>query len=351
MRMGGYVARTVGGALLLVMLVILGLDVIAAVVDQLDDLQGGYTFVHALTYVGLSVPARLYEYLPFVALVGCLAGLGALAGSSELVAMRAAGMSVLRLSAHAIHPALWLTLLGLVVAEFVAPHTQQLADSYRAQALREVASRVETGLWHREGQHFIHFDAVQPDGELYGITVYRFDERRRLESSLVAARASWQEDRWELRDGREARFGDAEVRVERFDRQPWEVALTPELLRLVLLDPTDLPISGLHRYAGYLAAQGLDDSEYRLVLWTRLLQPLAIMGLVLLAVSFVFGPLREATMGYRVFVGVLVGVVFNTSQDMLGPASLVFGFPPLLAALLPALVSGGAGLVLLRRAV
>src|SRR5690625_7378576 len=51
MRMGGYVARTVGGALLLVMLVILGLDVIAAVVDQLDDLQGGYTFVHALTYV------------------------------------------------------------------------------------------------------------------------------------------------------------------------------------------------------------------------------------------------------------------------------------------------------------
>lgn len=350
MRMGAYVTRTVGGALLLVLLVILGLDVIAAVIDQMEDLQGNYTFASALTYVALSIPARLYEYLPFVALVGCLAGLGVLAGSSELIAMRAAGVSVLRLSGFAVRPALWLTIVGLVIAEFVAPRTQQLADSYRAMALRDQSGASEFGLWHREGDRFMHFDAVKPNGVLYGVTVYQFDAQRRLQHSLMAARATWQGSDWWLEEGRETLFGDETTRTETFQGRRWHIELTPELLNLVVLQASDLPISGLYAYAQYLAGQGLNAGEYRLAFWTKLLQPLSIAGLVLLAVSFIFGPLRQATMGYRIFIGVLIGVVFNTSQDMLGPASLVYGFPPLLAAALPALASGAVGIWLLRQA-
>lgn len=347
---GAYVSRTVAAAILLVLAVILGLDVIAAVIDQLQDLEGSYTFINALAYVGLSLPARIHEYLPLVALVGCLAGLGALAGTSELVAMRGAGTSVLRLSWFAIKPALWLTLVGLIIAEFVAPKSQQLADSYRAMALRDASVVSEFGLWHREGTHYMHFDAVQPNGVLYGVTIYRFDDQRRLQRSLFAARASYQERHWWLEDGRETRFLADRTEVENFQGRRWETRLTPELLNLLVLRAEDLPISGLWRYADYLHRQGLNADEYRLAFWNKLLQPFAIAGLVLLAVSCVFGPLRQSTMGYRIFVGVLIGVVFRTSQDMLGPASLVYSFPPVLAAALPALISAIAGILLLRRA-
>ena len=61
------------------------------------------------------------------------------------------------------------------------------------------------------------------------------------------------------------------------------------------------------------------------------------MTLVLIAISFVFGPLREVTMGFR-FVGVLVGIVFKTAQDMLAPASMVYGFQPAYASLIPILI-------------
>ncbi len=54
-------------------------------------------------------------------------------------------------------------------------------------------------------------------------------------------------------------------------------------------------------------------------------------------------------MGFRIFAGVIVGIVFRTSQDLMGPASLVFGFSPLYAALLPISICMLVGLLLLRR--
>ena len=66
-------------------------------------------------------------------------------------------------------------------------------------------------------------------------------------------------------------------------------------------------------------------------------------------ISFIFGPLREGTMGFRIFAGVIVGIVFRTSEDLLGPASLVFGFPPLYAAVTPIIVCLLAGLLMLRK--
>ncbi|MCK9563551.1 MAG: hypothetical protein M0R02_12630, partial [Bacteroidales bacterium] len=79
-------------------------------------------------------------------------------------------------------------------------------------------------------------------------------------------------------------------------------------------------------------------------------QPLTIASLVLIAVSFVFGPLRESTMGFRIFAGVIAGIVFSTSQQLLGPASLLYGFSPLWAVLIPVALSVLVGVVLLRRA-
>jgi len=74
-----------------------------------------------------------------------------------------------------------------------------------------------------------------------------------------------------------------------------------------------------------------------------------IVGLVLIGISFVFGPLRDSTMGFRIFIGVVIGVSFRIIQDRLGPFSIVFGFPPLLAVLLPVVFCVSLGLYLLRR--
>ena len=83
--------------------------------------------------------------------------------------------------------------------------------------------------------------------------------------------------------------------------------------------------------------------------WGKLLQPLATLALVLLAVSFVFGPLRESTMGFRVFVAIGVGLLFTILQQLLEPASLLLGINPLFAVLLPIMSCAALGIVSMLR--
>lgn len=349
-RIGRYLGTQVGAAILLVLAVLLGFDLLSKLIDQSGELDDRYTVGKALLYVALTTPAEIYQYLPFAALIGCLAGLGSLASTSELVVIRAAGVSVVRIVWMALRPALLITLVTILISEYVAPPLAQLGESGRAMALQKESGGISKyGVWHREEDRFVHFNAVQPDGQLFGVTVYQLDAQRRLASALFARRASYDGDGWLLEDVSETRF--LENRLERVaePQRRWQTELSPQLLNILMLEPRDLSVSGLWRYTRFLREQGTNGAEYELAFWNKVTQPLAIVSLVLVAVSILFGPLRQASMGSRVFAGVLIGVVFRISQDMLGPSSMVFGFSPIYASLAPIVVSALVGWLLLRR--
>jgi lipopolysaccharide export system permease protein len=346
-----YISVTVTASILMVLVVILGFDVIADLIEQTAELQGNYTFLSALRFVLLSIPGNVYDLLPFAALIGCLSGLGSLANNSELVVIRAAGVSIARIVWIVMRPTLFIMLGGILISEYIAPVTENIAQSERATALRKAENVVSReGLWHREGNQFMHFNVVQPNGILYGVTIYFFDDQRQLQSTLFAKRAIYQADHWLLEDFAESRLFPDRIEQNFFTSKPWQTELSPELLNILVLDPMDLSIQGLWQYSGYLDSQGLNSGNYRLAFWKKVLQPLSTITLVLVAIAFVFGPLRQVTMGFRVFVGVLVGIVFRTAQDMLAPASMVYGFQPIYASLVPVLICATVGLWFLHRA-
>ena len=105
-RIDGYVMRTVGGAMFLVLVVVLSLDLIFAFIAELEDTRNDYQTLEALWYVFLTLPRRIYDYLPLGAFMGCLVGLGSLARSSVLTVSRGAGVSRTRLVGAARMPAL-----------------------------------------------------------------------------------------------------------------------------------------------------------------------------------------------------------------------------------------------------
>lgn len=350
-KLNHYIAQSVIGSVALVLMVIVSLDAISGLVDQLDELGGNYNFIEALIYVGLTLPSSIYDNIPFSALVGCLIGLGALASSSELVVMRAAGVSVAQITWAVMKPVMLFIVLGLLLGEYVTPLSDQFAESRRAIAKGDTkALESRHGLWNREGSEFMHFNAVLPNGKLFGVTRYQFDESGRLQAASFAQTAIHQGDYWQEENAKETVFSSLGTQVNEYRLRRWDTQLSPSLLNVLVLPPDGLSIQSLHTYSGYLAGQELENQEYRLAFWKKLLQPLVTASLVLIAVSFIFGPLREVTMGYRVFTGVIVGIVVRTIQDLLGPASLVFGFPPLLAVAVPMLACCVVGFVLLRKA-
>ncbi|EMP56506.1 YjgP/YjgQ family permease [Marinobacter santoriniensis NKSG1] len=346
-----YVMRNVGGAIVLVMVVVLSLDWIFGFIGELENVENNYQVLDVLWYMVLKLPRRIYDYLPLGAFMGCLVGLGAMASSSELTVIRAAGVSLMRIIWSAMKPALVVVLIGVLIGEYVAPATERLAESERAVARganKNIAS--SNGVWHREGNEFIHLNAVQPNGVLHGISLYRFNDQRKLLSASFAKRAIYQGDHWLLQNIRTTYIEKDRTRVEKHAEQTWDTGLSPGVLSVLIVDPTDLSLSGLYTYARYLGEQDLNAAQYWLAFWKKALQPLGTAVMVLVAISFIFGPLRSVTMGFRVFTGLLVGLLFKYMQDLLGPMSVVYGFNPALAVLIPIIISGIAGLILMRRA-
>lgn len=349
--LGRYVGSIVLSATSMVLFVIVALDLISDLIDQMGNLKGDYSFIEAALYVVLYIPSSTVDYIPLAALVGCLIGLGMLASSSELTVMRAAGVSISKIVWVVFKPVVFVVMVGAIVGEFAAPYLDQYADSRRALAQGHTkALEREKGLWNREGNEYMHFNAVLPNGKLYGITRYAFTELGHLESASFVGSAIHQGDHWFEQDGKISYFDGDNIKTEYYASRRWDTELSPDLLNVLVLKPDELPMNRLYEYSSYLDKQNLDSSDYRLAFWQKALQPLATLSLVIIAISFILGPLRQTTMGFRVFVGVIVGLIFQTTQKLLGPTSIIMGFSPVYAVLIPILACFFIGWLLLRRA-
>ncbi|HET8729979.1 MAG TPA: LPS export ABC transporter permease LptG, partial [Moraxellaceae bacterium] len=261
-QLSSYVTRTVLAAMLLTLVLLLGLEMLFGFIGGLEDVHGAYTAYEVLVYTVLTSPARAYELLPIAALVGGITGLGMMAGASELVVMRASGVSVGRIVWWVMRPALVLVVAGFVLGQFVVPRTGTEAELRRAQAHGyQIGAR--GNYWHREGSQMVHIGLVTPEGELGEVVFYRQRADGNLDGVVRAAQARYEEGNWQLQDVRETTFtADGASRVAYSSQRMWPSQLTPEFLRLVTLDPETLSLTDLRHYATYMKAQGLDSGSY-----------------------------------------------------------------------------------------
>jgi lipopolysaccharide export system permease protein len=347
----GLVGRTVIGGALLVLCVLLALFVFIEFITELDRIgQGDYTVWMALKYVLFSVPRLAYELMPLAALLGSLIGLGLLASNNELVAMRAAGVSLARISWAAVKAGLVLVVFTVWLGEWVVSDAEEYAANARATALAgSSALRTQSGFWTRDGSSFVSVRAVPAPGELSGLTIYEFDEGRVLRRITSARSAKYQDGGWVLGRVTRSVIGEDGVSAESAKSEPWRSGLDPGLLDLVSLKPAGMSISGLFGYIDYLRRNGLDTARYELELWTKLMLPFATGVMVFAALPFVFGSLRSVGIGQRLLVGVLVGLGFYLINQAASWLGLVYGLNAMLVGVTPTLILLVASLLVMRR--
>lgn len=341
----GYIGRAVLGGTALVMCVLLSLFVFIEFVDELGVIgQGEYGVWSAFQYVAYSVPRLAYELMPLAALLGSLIGLGLLASNNELVMMRAAGVSLNRMTWAALKAGLLLVVIALLVGELLVAESEQRAQDVRTSALSgHSALRTEEGFWTRDETNFINVRAVFPGGRLAGIYIYEFDRQLGLRRISSARSATYEDGRWSLEAVRRSRITDDGVVTERLPRMTWQSRLSPELLDIIAIQPDSLSTSGLYKYIRYLKGNGLSAGRYEMELWTRIVLPLATCVMVFVAVPFVFGPLRSVGVGQRILVGVLVGIGFYLFNQIVSYVGLVYQLNPAVSAVAPtALFLAGA---------
>lgn len=346
-----YIGSNVLYSMLLASLVLIGLEILINFIGELDDIgNGDYTVWQALIYVLLETPRCVYSLFPMAALIGVLMGLSLLASHSELIVMRTAGVSIARISATVLQVALVIVLFITAIGEIAGPWLKHIADTRKAittsggQAVKTVH-----GTWIRDGQSYIHIEAILPNAQLQGVTRYVFNSEHRLLSVTYAKNAYYQHHHWHLQDVEQSTIHPSSVTTQRLPETDLTISLNPRLLRISQIQPDEMTLPQLRSYVKYREQNGLRASHYNLAFWQRLLQPLATTLMIFLAIPFVFGPLRSATMGLRFIAGICLGFTFYLLNQFFGPMSVVYQFPPALAASIPTFVIGIVALLLMRR--
>ena len=186
--------------------------------------------------------------------------------------------------------------------------------------------------------------------QLSNITVWKFNDQDQLEKTVFARTADYDGDQhWTMNNVTVTHLTNVHLEKSYLATREWKTVLTPNKLTIVTVKPENLPISGIYEYIQYLKESKQDPARYELAFWRKVLQPVSIAVMMLLALSFVFGPLRSVTMGARVLSGVIFGFVFYVSDSVFGPMSLVYGISPIIGALAPSLLFLGLTIYLLRR--
>ncbi|AMF93440.1 lipopolysaccharide ABC transporter permease LptG [Vibrio fluvialis] len=347
-----YIGRTIIATTILVLTTFSGLSGIIKYVEQLRKVGNGtYDLMQALLFVVLSIPRDIEMFFPMAALLGALIGLGALAASSELVVMQAAGFSKLDIGLSVLKTAVPLMIIITLLGEWGAPQAQKAARDLRAFATSggQILS-VRTGVWARDANDFIFIGKID-DNHLYGLNMWRFDEQKQLRTVIFAKQVDYLgENEWMMKNVEVTDMNnDVVITKQSLPQYSWETSLAPDKLAVVTVKPEELALSGLYDYVHYLKASEQDASRYELAFWRKITQPFSIAVMMLMALSFIFGPLRSVTMGARILSGVIAGFTFYISSEFFGPLSLVYGIPPVFGAVAPSLVFLTIALLLLRR--
>ena len=312
---------------------------------------GSYSLAQATVFIGLQLPTRIHEVMPIATLLGGLFAFARLAQTSEYTVMRASAWSPL----HSIRAlALIALLLGLVtslIGEFVLPVTERMAERVKTHGEQRVQTQTfRSGLWAKDEQTFLNVRQILPDATLHGVRLYHIGNQAQLISITEAARGHWDaHGAWRLEDGRTLHFTPQGPQVTPFATQPWRSKVGPDLLTLLMVKPEHMSIRALYEYIHHLNANRQQASRYELALWKKLIYPLSPMVMLLISLPFAYYQARGGKIGGKLMLGLGIGLAFHLISKASGDLALLKEGTPAMAASLPLLAFGLAGLIALFR--
>ncbi len=334
-----YLMRTILASTALVLVVLLAIAGLFEFIAELDDIQGDYQTPQAILYTILRLPNLAFEMLPVAVLIGSLLGLGALAGNSEIIVMRSAGLSVRRLAGMvALSGAVLLVATGLI-GEFIGPPLDFFARDMRMEARYQKDDDLGRSAWVKDGPVYLHLQSINSEFEFGTIYLFRFNNENELASIARAENSGIdEEDNWVLENLRETRFGDDGVQVVESPVAVESFEVNSELLGNSLVKPLSLSARGLLLYISYLKRNNLDASQYESEIWNRASRTLTVLVMPILALAFVFGSLRSGGAGGRLVIGVVIGLAYYLASETLANSGQVFNLNPVVVNWLPFLV-------------
>ncbi len=347
-----YLTREVTVAMALVFVSLLMLFAFFDVVGELTNIgRGSYRLPTLLQVVLWSLPGHVYELFPIAVLIGTLFALTQLNSHSELTVMRASGLSLMAISRSLMMIGAVLAAVTFLFGEYVAPVAENRAQQIWLQATNSVvAQQFRSGLWVKDDNSFVNIQQINADSSLSNVKIYEFDAAYKLKSISFAKRGEHvAENKWRITDVEQTVFDEKGASLNGLAEANWNSVLTPSILNVLREKPSQMSVGALSEFIAHLRDNKQSTNRYEIAFWAKIVYPAAVMVMMLLAVPFSAFQKRAGGVGAKIFVGIMLGLVFHFVNRLFAHFGQLNDWPPFLSASLPSWVFLGLALVMLYR--
>ena len=349
-----YVARECLKIILLCLVVFMGIYIVVDLFEKFSRfLEAKVPPALILHYYLFSLPNILTQVLPVAILLASLLSLGGMARHNEVLAMKMGQVSTLRIALPCIGVGLAASLAAWIATEYVAPRTNERAlNIWRTEVRHLPAHRItrDSDIWYRaRGNRFVHIALIETESSLIrGMSIFELSPEFDLVQRVDAREATWTAEGWTLRGGYRLKLDQQPVRIEPFREMDMTLDERPEEFARVARSPEEMSYTQLRDYIQRLVSSGANATRYRVDLDAKVSTALASLVMAVIGVSF---GLRTGRAGVMLWVGACIPIGFLYWMFLSLGIALGRGgaLPPLLAAWLPNLVFGTAGLLSLWR--
>ena len=348
-----YIAKTLLTYTIIVLVVWISIYSFFNFLAELNSVgEAEYTILSAFTYIVLQLPEVAYRQASPIILLGCILGMGHLATTGQLLIFRVSGASILKITLLTLKNSLIFVLFFIFIGEFLAPISSSFAESTRSNALgNSGASISQEGFWIRDGDNFINVKK-NIDGTLFsGITVIEVNSSNKIERVIKSENA--------LFDGNSLDMSGSEIfsidgssffdGISLKERNSYNktVSFDQDLVESLEKEPEDLSTWTLIKQIRFLSDNKLRSGVFEVELYKRLIQPVTLIAMILLAMLFIFGSTRDVTLGRKIFFGVALGLSFEMLSRVASAMALSFDLNPLMSSILPSIIVMVVSLVFL----
>jgi lipopolysaccharide export system permease protein len=287
-----------------------------------------------LTYVSLRIPGIIQRFLPFCILLGTIITLATLNQNSEVVSMKAAGLSAHQVLAPLIVASLIIAGLSFVFNERIVTRATATLKLWEAVDYGKMPSGREamSNVWVRDGDDLIHADIVEGRGAktvLTGVSVYDRSGGR-LSSVFTADRAFVAKGGWQLEKA--VNFDVATGKKTTLGKIIVAPTVRPDQFTLANVDGAGMPFGDLQTAISDLQAAGRPSASAEAALWHKISGPLSTILMPLLGAVAAFGLARSGKLFVRAVIGMALGFLYFVADNFGLAMGNLGAYPPLLAA-------------------
>jgi lipopolysaccharide export system permease protein len=310
-----YVSSEFAKLLILILLTLISLSLLVDFFGKIRMFMSNHaTFSQMASYFLHEIPLFTSLTIPASVLLASLMTFASLSRYNEIIAMKANGISLYRISLPVIIIAGILCLVTFYVTEFLTPYGIEKAEHIRLVEVQKQKTAAQGAfkqgqIWYRSKGAIYNFKVFSPEKKiLKGVTIFYLDPGFRLTSRIDAESAEWRDGAWTLRKVMESRFDAGTFPTLKWtDKMTVSIPEEPADFQVIQKDAEQMGYLELRRYVNKMENEGYDTTRHRVDMYGRTAFPFVTLILVFIGISFSLKMGRSGGVTKSIGAGIVIG--------------------------------------------